>query len=396
MKRTIEDLARFGGRPLFAEALHVGRPNIPDRAVLLNQLEDCLDRRWLTNDGPLVREFEQRIAELIDVRHCIAMSSGTTALEIASRALDLSGEVIVPAFTFVATAHALQWQQITPVFCDIDPETHSIEPAQIESLITPKTTGIIGVHLWGRGCRVSELAAIARRHNLKLMFDASHAFGCSAENRLIGGFGDAEVFSFHATKFVSTLEGGIVTTNSDELAHKMRLMRNFGFETYDSVIHVGVNGKMNEFEAAFGLGCLESMNEFLEVNRANFVDYQATFDNLPGITLKAPPAGERSNYQYILCDIDSDECPLSRDELLDLLWEENLRVRRYFHPGCHRMEPYLTLDPHAGRRLPHTEQACRRALQFPTGTSIGSSDIVQIGELIQFLLQNAVAIRQAL
>lgn len=394
MKQTIEDLARFGGPPLFAEALHVGRPNVPDRATLMSRLEDCLDRRWLTNDGPLVREFEQRIAQMLDVKHCIAMCSGTAALEISSRALDLSGEVIVPAFTFVATAHALQWQQITPVFCDIDAETHLIDPAQIESLITPRTTGIVGVHLWGWGCPVAELESIARRHNLKLMFDASHAFGCSTEGRLIGGFGDVEVFSFHATKFVSTLEGGIVTTNSDELAQKMRLMRNFGFETYDSVIHVGVNGKMNEFEAAFGLGCLESMDEFLEVNRSNFISYQAAFADLPGITLKAPPAEERSNYQYILCDVDPETCPLTRDELLDLLWLENLRVRRYFYPGCHRMEPYRTLYPHVGDRLPHTEQACQRALQFPTGTSIGPTEIAQTGELLQFLLKHAEAIRQ--
>ena len=181
------------------------------------------------------------------------MCNATVALEIAIRAMGMSGEVIVPSFTFVATAHALQWQEITPVFCDIDPRTHNLDPNRIEEMITPRTTGIIGVHVWGRPCAVDALAEIAQRRHLKLLFDAAHAFGCSYQGQMIGNFGDAEVFSFHATKFFNTFEGGAVVTNDDELAAKMRLMKNFGFHGYDNVIYVGTNGKMSEVSAAMGL-----------------------------------------------------------------------------------------------------------------------------------------------
>jgi dTDP-4-amino-4,6-dideoxygalactose transaminase len=184
-----------------------------------------LERRWLTNNGPLVQELERRLAEKLAVKHCIVMCNGTIALEIAVRALKLTGEVIVPSYTFIATAHALHWQGITPVFADIDPHTHVLDPDAVRRMITPRTTGIIGVHLWGRVAPVDELQKIADEQGLKLLFDAAHAFGCSHSNRMIGAFGEAEVFSFHATKFFNTLEGGAVTTNNGALAEAMRLMR---------------------------------------------------------------------------------------------------------------------------------------------------------------------------
>ncbi len=242
-----------------------------------------LDRNWLTNNGPYVQQFETRIAEFLGVRHCIAMCNGTVALEIAIRALGLSGEVIVPSFTFVATAHALQWQEITPVFCDIDPATHHLDPAQVEKMITPRTTGIIGVHTWGRPCDMDALEAIARRRKLQLLFDAAHAFGCSYKGKLVGGFGRCEVLSFHATKFFNTFEGGAVLTDDDALAEKMRLMRNFGFSGYDNVIYIGTNGKMTEVCAAMGLTSLESVEQFMETNRRNHHAYTPRVEGIPGI-----------------------------------------------------------------------------------------------------------------
>ena len=175
-----------------------------------------LDRRWLSNNGVFVRDFERQIADYLGVKHCIAVCNGTIALELAIRALELKGEVIIPSFTFIATAHALQWQEITPVFCDIDPKTHTLNPWRVESLITPRTSGIIGVHVWGQPCDVETLTEIANKHHLKLMFDASHAFGCSHGRTMIGNFGSAEVFSFHATKFINAFEGGAIVTNDDE------------------------------------------------------------------------------------------------------------------------------------------------------------------------------------
>src|SRR5580765_888790 len=194
-KHAIEDLALFGGTPTFAQALHVGRPNIGNRERLFERLNTMLDSRWLSNGGPLLQEFEQRIVELTGVKHCVAMCNATIALEIAIKAAGLKGEVIIPSFTFVATAHALQWQGITPIFCDVDPRTHLLDPNKLEALITPQTTGIIPVHLWGRPCDVEAIADIARRHGLKIIYDAAHAFGCSHNGSMIGSFGDVEVFS---------------------------------------------------------------------------------------------------------------------------------------------------------------------------------------------------------
>ena len=276
MTKSLSDLAIFGGEPAFLESLHVGRPNVGSRERLLARINDMLDRRWLSNNGPYVQEFEQRVADLVGVKHCIAMCNATVGLEIAIRAAGLTGEVIVPSFTFVATAHALQWQEITPVFCDIDPETHNLDPRRVEEMITPRTSGIIGVHVWGRPCDVDALAGIARRRNLRVLYDAAHAFGCSHRGRMIGGFGDAEVFSFHATKFFNTFEGGAVVTNDDDLAARMRLMKNFGFFGYDNVIYVGTNGKMTEVAAAMGLTGLESLADFVAVNHRNYKHYQPT------------------------------------------------------------------------------------------------------------------------
>jgi dTDP-4-amino-4,6-dideoxygalactose transaminase len=241
-----------------------------------------LDAKWLTNNGPLVREFESEVAEFVGVKHCIAMCNATVALEIAVRAAGLGGEVIVPSFTFVATAHALQWQEVTPVFCDIDPRTHNIDPAKVEQLITPRTTGIIGVHLWGRPCDTEALAEVAERRNLTLMFDAAHAFGCSHSGRMIGGFGLAEVFSFHATKFFNMMEGGAVVTNNDELAARIRLMKNFGFSGNDNVVYIGTNGKMSEINAAMGLTNLASLDEFESANRRNYEAYRFGLAGIPG------------------------------------------------------------------------------------------------------------------
>src|SRR5581483_1946848 len=396
MDLQLTDLAIFGGGPAFAEKLHVGRPNVGDRARLLERLNGILDTRWLSNGGPYVQEFEQRIAGMLGSRHCIAMCNATVALEIAIRALGLGGEVIVPSFTFVATAHALQWQQITPVFCDIDSETHNLDPRSVERMITPRTTGIIGVHLWGRACDVKSLAALAERHNLKLIFDAAHAFGCTHEGLMIGNFGHAEVFSFHATKFLNSFEGGAVVTNDDDLAARIRLMKNFGFAGYDRVIHLGTNGKMSEISAAMGLTSLESAGEFISVNRRNYERYSEGLKDLPGVRLISYSAVEKGNYQYVVLEIDEAATGISRDDLLQVLHAENVIARRYFYPGCHRMEPYRSCFPHAGLMLPETELLVQRVLSLPTGTSVGPEDIALISRIVRLAITHGREVTERL
>ena len=392
----LNDLAIFGSTPAFAEPLHVGRPNIGNRERLLERVNNMLDRRWLTNHGPYVQELEQRIAAMLGVEHCIAICNATVALEIAIRAAGLTGEVIVPSLTFIATAHALQWQEITPVFCDIDPRTHNLDPCRVEDMITPRTAAIIGVHLWGRPCAVEALAEIARRHNLKLLYDAAPAFGCSHRGKMIGSFGDAEVLSFHATKFFNTLEGGAVVTNDDDLAARIRLMQNFGFEGYDSVIHIGTNGKMNEMSAAMGLTSLESLDEFIHVNYRNYKQYQRELEGIPGIQQITYDEAEKCNYQYIVLEVDQAYTGVSRDQLVDILWAEHVLARRYFYPGCHRMEPYRSYFPHAGLLLPETEKVVERLLSLPTGTAVGPDEIGKICQIIRLVVEHGPQVRERL
>jgi dTDP-4-amino-4,6-dideoxygalactose transaminase len=385
-KKTIDDLALFGGRPAFDQPLHVGRPNIGDRQKFSTRVNDILDRRWLTNDGPYVTQFEAGIAKLTGVKHCIAACNATIALEIAIRALGLKGEVILPSFTFIATAHALQWQEITPVFCDIDPQTHTIDPHEVEQLITKQTTGILAVNLWGKHCDIAALEEIAQRRGLKLLFDSAHALGCSYKGRMIGRFGDAEVFSFHATKFVNSLEGGAIVTNDDELAQATRLMRNFGFVAYDQVASIGTNGKMSEVSAAMGLTNLESITDFIAVNRANYKQYAQELAGLNGVMLLTNDEQEKCNYQYVVLEIDAEQTIVSRDELLRLLYKEKIWARRYFYPGCHRMKPYSSWLKDLS--LPQTEKISERVLSLPTGTSVTSADISTICGIIRMVVNN--------
>jgi len=394
VKSKVDDLAIWGAPPAFKQRLHVGRPNIGNRERLLERIGDLLDRRWLTNDGPFLQEFEKRISERLGVKHCIAVCNATVGLEIAIKATGLAGEVIVPSFTFIATAHALQWQQITPVFCDINPATHNLDPARVKDLITKRTTGIIGVHLWGRPCDVEALADIARRHKLKLLLDAAHAFACSHNGQMIGSFGNAELFSFHATKFLNTFEGGAVVTNDDELARKIRLLRNFGFAGYDIVNCLGTNGKMSEVSAAMGLTSLESLEKFVAANYRNYIEYRQQLADVPGISLLTFDEDEKCNYQYVVLEIDEHAMGITRDQLDDILWAENILSRRYFYPGCHRMEPYRTRYPQASLWLPETERLANKVLCLPTGTAMGSTEIKGICQLIQLIACESEAVKE--
>ncbi len=373
-----------------SQRLFVGTPNVGDRNALLARINHMLDRRWLSNNGPLVQEFEQRAAGLLGVKHLVAMCNGTVALEIASKALDLHGEVIMPSYTFVATAHALQWQGITPVFADMDPATHNMDPRRIEELITPRTTGIAGVHVWGRACDTQAIEAVAARHNLKVMYDASHAFGCSHQGKMIGNFGSCEVFSFHATKFINCFEGGAVATNDDALAEKMRLMRNFGFRGFDNVVYLGVNGKMNEVCAAMGLTNLEAIDEIVAVNRRNYLTYAEELGSVDGVSVIPYEPVEKNNYQYVVIEVDPDVCPRNRDEIVEALHAENVIARKYFWPGCHRMEPYRTTQPDVGRRLPETERVAARVIVLPTGQAVDEETVRRVCRIIK----NAIAARK--
>ena len=387
--REVHDLAAFGGAPAFSEPRHVGRPNIGDRAELFERIEGALDRGWLANDGPLVAEFERRVAELLEVKHCVATSSATTGLQLVARALELAGEVVMPSFTFVGSAHALGWLGITPVFADIDPATHTVDPGAVERALTPRTSAILAVHIWGRPCDVAALERIADHHGLPLVLDAAQALACTYRGRPIGASGRAEVFSFHATKVANAGEGGVVTTRDAGLARRVRLMRNFGFASYDTVTALGTNAKMNELSAAMGLTSLDSLERFIAVNRENHQHYARELEDVPGLRIVRYPHDERHNYHYVVAEVED---PGLRDDLVRVLHLENVLARRYFAPGCHRMQPYAS-DP---VQLPATEALSNRVLVLPNGTATSEGDIATICAIIRLAVEHAPALRERL
>jgi dTDP-4-amino-4,6-dideoxygalactose transaminase len=239
------------------------------------------------------------------------------------------------------------------------------------------------VHVWGRGCETQAIEAIAAKRNLKVMYDASHGFGCAKGGRMLGTFGECEVFSFHATKFMNCFEGGAVATNNDQLAEKMRLMRNFGFVDFDKVVYLGVNGKMSEIHAAMGLTNFEAMEDIIAINRRNYEAYKAGLANVPGISVINYDSAERNNFQYVVIEVDSEVCPRNRDEIVDALHAENIIARKYFWPGCHKMEPYRSLQPNAGLLLPETERIAARVIVLPTGQSITAETVADICSIIK-------------
>ena len=363
------------------KAFHVGAPNLAPWGDFARLARGSFDRRWLTNRGPLVQQLEAALQRQLGVQHVILCANGTVALELAARAAGLSGEVILPSFTFVATAHALQWQGIRPVFADVDPLTYNLDPAAVEPLITPATSAIVGVHLYGRPCAIGPLQSLADRHGLPLLFDAAHAFGCADGGRPIGGHGLCEVFSFHATKVFNTGEGGAISTDDGALAERVRLLQNFGFAGEDRVVALGLNGKMGELNAALGLANLRHLPRFVAINRRNLALYRQGLAAEPGLRLIDFSAQSASNYHYAIVEVDGEGFGTGRDQLRDHLAAHGVLARRYFTPGCHRQQPYTSQGN--GWSLPHTERLSGRLLALPNGMQLGAGDVRRICRLIR-------------
>ncbi|GAA1295108.1 dTDP-4-dehydro-6-deoxyglucose aminotransferase [Saccharothrix xinjiangensis] len=389
MKRTIEDLALFGGRKAFLHPLYVGRPNKIDRSRLFDRLNWALDNQWLTNGGPLARELEDRVAELTGVRHCVATCNATAALQLLIRSAGLTGEVIVPSMTFAATAHAVRWLGLDPVFADIDPVTACLDPADVAARITPRTSAIIGVHLWGRPCAVDELEKVAADNGIQLFFDSAHAFGVTTGGRDIGGFGGAEVFSFHATKVVNSFEGGAIVTDDDGLAERLRALHNFGIGLGEVNEAAGTNAKMSEAAAAMGLTSLDSFGEAIAHNMAGYELYRRELGRIPGLGLIEYDAEERQNYQYVIARVDPETSSLHRDLLHALLHAENVIAMKYFSPAVHQMEPYRSQAPVS---LPHTEHLADQVLALPTGTTVSLEDIRRVCNIVRLAITHGAEI----
>jgi dTDP-4-amino-4,6-dideoxyglucose len=384
MKHGIQDLALFGGTPAFRENRRVGRPNQGDRRRFLDRMNQVLDNEWLSNMGPLMHEFEARVAELAGVRHCVSLCNATVALQMlvgdeATGSVP-DGEVIVPALTFPATAHAVRWRGLRPVVCDVDPVTGLIDPSRVEALITPRTRAVIGVHLWGQPCDVRRLEKIAESNGLRLYFDAAPALGCTYGDTPIGGFGDAEVFSFHATKIVNSFEGGAIVTDDDALAERMRAVRNFGFGPDGQVGHVGTNGKLNEAAAAMGLTSLDALEKTVAHNRATYELYRAALAEVPGVRPLEYDARHRNTHHYMMVTVDEAAAGLHRDLLLDILRAEKIMAQPYFPKAMHQLQPYAD---DSAVSLPHAEALCGQLLALPTGPEVSADDVETISDTIR-------------
>jgi dTDP-4-amino-4,6-dideoxy-D-glucose transaminase len=392
VKAAAGELAIFGGAPAFAEPLHVGRPNVGDRAAILAMIDEALQQRWLSNSGSKLLAFESRLSESLGGLHCVATCNATLALQITLRALGVHGEVVLPAFTFVASAHAVAWERLTPAFADVEAETLCMGPAQAAERIGPDTAALLGVHLWGRHADLGGLERLARERGLPLVFDAAHALGCSAGGRPLASFGDAAVISFHATKVANSFEGGVVVTADAELAERVRAMRNFGFdEESEEVAGLGTNAKLSEAGAAMGLASLAALDGFLAANRANLAAYAEALEGIPGVELMPFAAPEETNCHHVTVLVDPAAAGLDRDELKAVLEAENVLARRYFHPGCHRVPPHDELPTPP---LPVTERALERCLSLPTGTAVSVEHSAAIGQLIRLAVADAAAVRE--
>lgn len=349
----------------FAEPIYVTRPLLPSLDGFSGRLEEIWSAGWLTNAGEQHERLTQAIREYLRVPEVSLFNNGTIALLAAMRTLGLRGEVITTPFTFPATPHAITWSGASPVFCDIDPVRLTLDPARVEEAITPRTTGILAVHVYGIPCDVDGLQAVADRHGLKLVYDAAHAFGAGVNGVGIGNFGDVSMFSFHATKLFHSAEGGALTCGTAERRLAIDQVKNFGILNQEQVGPVGINGKMTELQAALGLAVLECVPQELRRRQAIIERYRERLTGIEGVTLVTEPEGVESSRQYFVVRIDSRAFGCSRDVVFDRLKEYNVFARKYFYPLCTDYECYRDLPSSSPGLLPVANEAVRQVLCLP-------------------------------
>jgi len=317
----------------FDKPIYVTKPFLPPIEAFTEGLKEIWNNEWLTNGGPLLRRYEQTLANYFDIKNICLFNNGTLALQIGLQGMGISGEVITTPFTFVATSHALYWNKIRPVFVDIEPNHYTIDPNKVEAAITPWTTAILAVHVYGYPCQLDALADIARRNNLKLIYDAAHAFGVKVDGNSICHYGDMSMFSFHATKLYHSIEGGMLTFQEDGLKTTFDYLKNFGFKNETEVVMPGTNAKMNEFQALMGMQILEHIDSIIDRSYKIDAIYREQLKNIPGIKFPTPQPNNISyNYAYEPVEIIKEEFGMSRDELYNKLREYNVYCRRYFYP----------------------------------------------------------------
>lgn len=365
------------------EAVYVTKPVLPPLKELNIYLRKIWDNKIITNNGPFHQEFESALADYLGVKHISVFSNGTLALLTALQAMDITGEVITTPFSFVATSHALWWNKIKPVFVDIEPIFYTLDPAKIEAAITPKTTAIMPVHVYGNPCRLEEIEHIAKKHGLKVIYDAAHAFGVEINGNSINNFGDLSVLSFHATKVFNTIEGGAIISHGAVMKKHIDHLKNFGFEDEVTVVGPGINAKMNEIQAAYGLLQLKTIDESIHKRKIITQKYRETLDGIAGISYLADMPGIRHNYAYFPILVDKALYGMSRDELYNRLKENNIYARRYFYPLISQFPPYQNLKSAKKKNLPVAHDIASKVLCVPIYPDLDLSTVEIIAEIIK-------------
>ncbi len=365
------------------EPLYVTRPSLPPLDEFLPYLRDIWRSGWVTNMARYHGELEQALAAYLDVPHVSLFCNGTVALQVGLQALRVRGEVITTPYSFPATSHSILWNHSRPVFCDVEPDTLNLDPARVEEAVTPETTAILAVHVYGNPCRAEPLADLARRRGLRLFFDAAHAFGVRQDGRPVAGLGDLAMISFHATKVFHTLEGGALVTHDPELKQRIDYLKNFGFADEVTVVAPGCNGKMNEVQAALGLLQLRRVDACIARRRAAAARYTERLGGVPGLRLPAPPPGVEGNGSYYPVLVDAAAFGRTRDELYDDLRGAGIHGRRYFYPLISRFPCYRDLPSARPGNLPVAEDAARRVLCLPLYDGLGDAGVDRVCDAVR-------------
>jgi len=357
--------------------IYVTQPYLPPMEEFVVYLEQIWQSKVLTNGGPMHQQLEKELAEYLGVNQVVLFNNGTNALLTALQALDLSGEVITTPYSFVATTNSLVWNNLTPVFVDIDPITLNLDPAKIEAAITDKTTAIMPVHCYGNSCDVQAIQAIADKHGLKVLYDAAHAFGVQDESGSILRRGDLSVLSFHATKVFSTFEGGAIICHDEATKQRINQLKNFGIIDEVTINDAGINGKMSEVNAAFGLLQLKHIKTALAARQAVDAFYREHLVHVAGINILTSTAEIVRNYSYFPVLV-TEEYPLSRDELYEKLKQNNVFARRYFYPLISHFPMYSGLSSADAKNLSVAEEATHQVLCLPIFPDMSEDDVKKV------------------
>ncbi len=365
------------------EPIYVTRPVLPPLEEFYEYLQQIWDNKILTNNGPFHQRFENELAKYLGVKHVSLFSNGTLALITALQALRIAGEVITTPFSFVATTHSLWWNNIKPVFADIDPIYFNLDPDKVEAAITPQTTAIMPVHVYGNPCKLDKFKKLADTYGLKLIYDAAHAFGVKVNNESILNFGDLSILSFHATKVFNTIEGGAIICHDENTKQRIDYLKNFGIADEVTVIAPGINAKMNEMQAAYGLLQLNSINKSIKSRAKVAIEYKERLKFTSGITCMDEMTGVTHSYSYFPILVDNEVYGRSRDELYFHLKEHNIFGRRYFFPLISNLPIYRGLPSASAANLPNAERIAQQVICLPIYPELTMDTVDEICVIIK-------------